>query len=143
MELKILTKQLIEAKGQYEALLTEIICASPELFEELTSVKDKLEGLESAVKALLKDEKENFVSGPYVFKVSSTRKEVLDLESTVFTADKKGHLDILLQYGVLKFTGDPSKIPRLPEKIRSAYKEFVSTTTSKRVSMPKSLKRSW
>lgn len=143
-EVEKLAGKLVEAHTEYKALLSAVVAQDSDLFQQLAEAKEKCEGLESAVKGLMKSnpDAEVLISG-HKFRVSTSTKQSLDLESTVLKAEELGHIEVLLEYGVLQFTGDATKLERLPVEVRAEYEKFVSKKETHRVSMPRGLKRSW
>ncbi len=143
-EVQKLAEDLVNATEEYKAVLSAIKELDSELFQQLSEVREKCENLESAVKGMMKKnpDSEVLISG-HKFRVSTSTKSDLDLESAVIRAEELGHIEVLLAYGVLQFKGNASMLQRLPEEIQEEYKKFVSNKKSHRISMPKGLKRSW
>ena len=131
-EIQKLAEDLVKSTQEYKELLAAIQKQDPELFQQFQETREKCENLESAVKAMLKKDPtaEVSVADEHKFRVSSSTKEELDLESTVLKAEGYGHIELLIEYGVLDFKGNASKIERLPEDIKPIYKKFISKKTT-------------
>ena len=142
-ELDELTSLLIEKSGEYSATVAALQADSPELFQRITVLRGELDDLESAVKSLLKIEEKSFENNQVTFRVSSRTTSKLDLETVVFKASQYEHIELLLEDGMLRFEGDADKIQRLPDNIRPLYEKHIVNSISKRVTMPKALKRKW
>lgn len=142
-ELNKLAQALVESTAEYRDLLEQIKKQDPELFAKFEEKREQCEGLESAVKSLLKDENNNLEIEDHKFRVSTSTRSGLDLESVILDAEEHGHLPLLVEYGVLEFKGNASKVERLPDETKALYQNHVTKSTVKRVTMPKSLKRPW
>jgi len=144
-EMQKMSEDLIVAHAEYRELAAAVVAQNPELFAQFSEAREKCENLESGLKALYRTNPSTNldVSPEHKFRVSTSTKADLDLESTVIQAEGYGHIELLLEYGVLQFKGDPSRIERLPEELKPVYKKFVTSKSSVRVSAPKAFKRSW
>lgn len=144
-DMQKIAEDLIVAHQEYQDLFAALQKQDPELFEKFKNAKEKCDNLESALKGLYRGAPDAELDVPpeYKFRVSHSKKKDLDLESAVLQADHSGHIEVLLEYGVLEFKGNASKVERLPTDIRPLYEDLIETKTTTRVSPPKSLKRPW
>jgi hypothetical protein len=133
--------RLAELRGEAAAILAEIKGEHADDFARIDELNVEANRISTRVGDLLREGRQPARVLGYYFRVDAPTSTKLDVGAMVAKARPLGHLQTLLDVGVLTYAGNAENIERLPGTLRAQYEEFVvCTPATARVYIPDALK---
>lgn len=133
--------QLAELRGEAAAIMDEIKKANADDFARIDELNAEATKVAARVADLLRAGRVPARVLGHYFRVDAPTTTKLDVGALVAKARPLGHLQTLLDVGVLTYAGNAENVERLPGTLRAQYAEFlVSTPATARVYIPDALK---
>ena len=132
---------LVAKRAEARALTAAIRAEHEDEFETIDTLNKEADKLAARVGDLLRAGRTSQTILGYRFRVDAPSAVTLDVGALVAKARPLGHLQTLLDVGVLSYAGKVDNIERLPGLLRAEYTEFiVSSDATARVYIPDELK---
>ena len=134
---------LVAKRAEANALTAAIRAEHEDEFEQIDELNKEADKLSARVGDLLRAGRTSQTILGYRFRVDAPSTATLDVGALVAKARPLGHLQTLLDVGVLTYAGKHENIERLPGLLRAEYAEFiVQKEGTARVYIPDELKAS-
>lgn len=123
---------------QLNALEQQVMEALPDhLWESYHNLKDEIESDKSVIQKSLKEQNESVEVDGLLFKLGSRTRTVIP-ESFMYTAQDLGHLDTLVDLGVITGVSvNDAMLERLPPELAGIYSNLVERKEYKSLTWPK------
>ena len=133
--------RLAELRGEVAAIMDDIKAAHAEDFARIDELNAEAVKVSTRVGDLLREGRAPARVLGHYFRVDAPMSTKLDISAMVAKARPLGHLQTLLDVGVLTYAGNAENVERLPGTLRAQYEEFVvKTPATARVYIPDALK---
>ena len=140
-EAVLLCNEYYELKQKLNNVASDLEEQDPFLWREFNQASMELSSKESLVQKALKklghsvtlyegSPNEQFFRVSEVVKSTATASEVVNL------AKDRGELELLIGYGVIKYSISAPKIASLPESIKDKYEALTKESSSYRIKVP-------